>query len=287
RIHITGAEVTMLPLLRAENRFPLFLRSGASDPLEAHVGELLAEAVHVEAELARSEALALVAFVGFALLRRLEHFRGFGALHHAHTVVVGHDHVARLDVSAGADHRYVDAAEAGLDRALREDALRPDREVHFLEVAHVAHAGVDDQPAHTARLGAGGEEIAEVAVFARARRRDHQHVAFAALLDGRMDHVVVARRNGDRHRRRGDAGTRVDRSHVAGEETGAALRLMHRGDAASGKPVYDRQLCAFDVLDDNTVHFVRFLLLCCWRRWPPSLFPSRAARPAVGRLANL
>src|SRR5690606_34309740 len=169
----------MLPLLRAENRFPLFLRSGASNPLEAHVGEHLAAAVHVEAERARSEAPALVASVGFALLRSLEHFRGFDALHHAHTDVVGHDHAPQLDVSAGAVPPYVDAAEPGLVRALREAARRPDRGGHRREVAHVARAGVDEQPARTERLGAGGEEIDEVAVFPRAGRSHLQYLACA------------------------------------------------------------------------------------------------------------
>ena len=72
-----------------------------------------------------------------------------GTTHDA--VVVGDDHVAGLIDRAGADDRHVHRAEGLLDRALRGDRPRPDREAHLGQVAHVAHAGVDDQAAHAAR----------------------------------------------------------------------------------------------------------------------------------------
>src|SRR5687768_3791599 len=59
-----------------------------SNPLQPHVGELLAEAVHVEAELAASEPPALVAFVGLARPRLLEDLLRIGAPDHADPVVV-------------------------------------------------------------------------------------------------------------------------------------------------------------------------------------------------------
>ena len=96
---------------------------------------------------------------------------------------------------AGADHRHVDRAERRLDRALREDRLRPDREAHLGEVAHVAHAGVDDQPAAAARLRRGGEQIAEIAVLARRLVGASTRMSPSLqLLDRDMDHPVVARR---------------------------------------------------------------------------------------------
>src|SRR5688572_30483634 len=58
RIHITGA--LFIAPLRAENRFPRFLRGAASNPFEAHVLQLVAETVHVEPEHAARQLLALV-----------------------------------------------------------------------------------------------------------------------------------------------------------------------------------------------------------------------------------
>ena len=49
------------------------------------------------------------------------------------------------------------------------------------------------KPAHAVRHQAGGEQVAEIAVLARAGGRHHQHVASLGLLDRDVDHPVVAR----------------------------------------------------------------------------------------------
>src|SRR5690606_523108 len=149
RIHMTGADDWVI---RAFLLPPACGSGFKLDPLQPHVAERLPEAVHVEAELAGGEALALIFLLSLARLGLFEHLGGIGAPDHADAVVVGYDHIARLDIGAGTDHGHVDAAQAGLDRALREHALRPHREVHFVQVAHVAHASVDDQTADAARL---------------------------------------------------------------------------------------------------------------------------------------
>ena len=74
-----------------------------------------------------------------------------------------------------------------------------------MSVAHVAHAGVDDEAADAARQQALGEQVAEVAVLAGAGRRHDEDVAGAALLDGDVDHPVVAGRDLAGHRVAGDA----------------------------------------------------------------------------------
>ena len=76
-----------------------------------------------------------------------------------------------------------------------ETAFDQTGKAHLRQVAHVAHAGIDDQPAHAARRERGGEQLAEIAVVARRGRRDDQHVAGPALLDRDMDHPVVAGRH--------------------------------------------------------------------------------------------
>ena len=69
-----------------------------------------------DASLARfSPSLASRAAAASSVLR------GHRARHADHAVVVGDDHVARVHQRAGADHRDVDRAERGLDRALGAD----------------------------------------------------------------------------------------------------------------------------------------------------------------------
>ena len=134
------------------------------------------------------------------------------------------------------------------------DRLGPDREVHLLEVAHVAHARVDDEATAAPCLGGGGEQVAEIAVGAGAGRGEQQYVAFLQLFDRDMDHPVVARRGGDRHRAAGDAGARIDGAHIGGEQALAALGFMDGGDARLGEAIDDGEVRPFDILDDNAGH---------------------------------
>src|SRR5690554_4643907 len=70
RIHITGTELAVIPIsvrLGRSREVP------ASDPLQPHVGELLAEAVHVEPEHPVGELLALFLFIDFARAGLFQH----------------------------------------------------------------------------------------------------------------------------------------------------------------------------------------------------------------------
>src|SRR5690349_9690737 len=62
--------------------------SNRSDVLEPKFRELLAELVDIHAQFAGGEALALFLLHRHALGGGLGHFRGFGAAHHAHAIVV-------------------------------------------------------------------------------------------------------------------------------------------------------------------------------------------------------
>src|SRR5690606_10621019 len=88
---------------------------------------------------------------------------GLEAAHDDDAVVIGHDHVAGLHALAGTDDRNIDRAERLLDGPLRGDRLRPDRELHLLEIAHIPHARLDDEAAHAARLERAGEQLTEIA----------------------------------------------------------------------------------------------------------------------------
>ena len=100
------------------------------DVLQAGRLQRLAHLVHVEAQHAGRELGALLAFVGLARLGRIGHLLRYRGGNDDHAVVVGHDHVARVDQRAGADHRDVDRAERRLDRALGADRAAPHRELH-------------------------------------------------------------------------------------------------------------------------------------------------------------
>src|SRR6185295_10503909 len=65
--------------------------------LQAELGELFTHLVHVEAELARGQALALVFLVGNTLLCGFGHLARVSAVHDAYAVVVRDHHVARFD----------------------------------------------------------------------------------------------------------------------------------------------------------------------------------------------
>ena len=124
-----------------------------------------------------------------------QHLLGLFARHHADPVVIGHDDVAGRGSRPGADDGHVDRPERLLDRALRGDRA-------WTRPGSPSRAGramsrtprVDHQPAAAARHGGGREKVAEIAHVAGRGRGQHQDVALGQLLDGDMDHPVVARR---------------------------------------------------------------------------------------------
>ncbi len=84
----------------------------------------------------------------------------------------------------------------------------------------------------------------------------HQHVALAELLDGNMDHPVVARWRADRDGAAGHAEVLLDRPHVRRHQTFAPLRLVNRGDARLAQPADHVGVGAPDVGDDfSHLHF--------------------------------
>jgi hypothetical protein len=169
----------------------------------------------------------------------------------AHAVVVGNDQIARIHEHSGADDWDVHAAERLLHRPLRRNVFRPDGKAHRGQIAHVAHAGFDDQTLHAVRLQRGREQLAEVAGVASGSGRDDQNVAFLTLLDGDVDHPVVARGNADGDRGAGDARAGIDRPHVGRHEADPALRLMHGRDADLGKAASEMTLDPRQVAHDD------------------------------------
>jgi len=153
----------------------------------------------------------------------------------AHAVVVGDDDVVRLHQGTGAHERLIDGAKRGFHRTLREDSLGPDREAHVFQLACVAHTGIYDEADATAREGRDGQQISEIAIVAWRCRGDNEHVTFAHMLEGEVNHPIVAwgDRNGDG--RASDRASFEDWTHVGSEQTGASLRLVNRRDAGGGK----------------------------------------------------
>ena len=111
---------------------------------------------------------------------------------------------------------------------------RPHREPHPRQLGDVAAAGVDHQAAHAARLRARWRAARRSSRRRRRRRRDHQDVAVRALLDGDVEHPVVARRHADGDRGAGDVRAGVDRAHARrrGGRCGPAPRARSRRRAA-------------------------------------------------------
>ena len=115
------------------------------------------------------------------------------ARHDAHAVVVGDDRVARPDELAAERHRHVDRAGRLLHGALRGHVRGPGGEAHVAQFLGVAQARAHDQAADAAADQRGGEQLAERAVAVRRRGGDDDDVARLGLLDGGVDHQVVAR----------------------------------------------------------------------------------------------
>src|ERR1700683_1528972 len=88
---------------------------------EAEFFELRAQAVDVQAKLAFCEPGPHGVFFLDARFRRGGDGGGLLPLDDADTVVVGNDHVAGMDVQAGAHDRNVYGDERGLRRALRAE----------------------------------------------------------------------------------------------------------------------------------------------------------------------
>ena len=151
------------------------------------------------------------------------------------------------------DDRHVDRAGRRLHRALRGDRARPDREAHRGQLRDVADAGVRrrcrSRPAARSEVASSSPNMPSV---------DGEVVVTTstspgrALLDGRVDHEVVAGMAEHGHRPAGDAAARVDGAQVGGEHPGAALRLVrgrhaHPGECRDGLGVGETAAANDDV----------------------------------------
>ena len=158
--------------------------------------------------------------------------------HADHRVVVGDDDVTGVHRDGAEGDGQVDRAGGGLHGALRGDRGGPRREAHLVQVGDIADAGVDDQAAHPTGLQGGGEQLTEQAVRGGGIGGDDEDVARGALLDGDVDHQVVAgpAHHGDRGS--GGADARLDRAELRTGQADAAHRLVHRRGAETRQGVH-------------------------------------------------
>ena len=138
-----------------------------------------AHVVDVEAELARGEALRASPprrRVRFSAAASTSAASARFTTHDA--VVVGDDRRRRARSRAPAQTiGTLTEPSVSLTVPCAETAFDQTGKPISRQVAHVAHAGVDDQPAAAARHRRGGEQVAEVAVVAGAGRREDEDVA--------------------------------------------------------------------------------------------------------------
>jgi hypothetical protein len=96
--------------------------------------EFGAQAVDVEAEFARAEALARLVFFVVALCGERDDLRGFSSRDDDHAIGVGDDDVAGMNDRAGADDRNVHRSGSGFYCPLRGNGSGPDRKFHRSEL---------------------------------------------------------------------------------------------------------------------------------------------------------
>ena len=113
-------------------------------------GQRLAHLVEIEAQFSAREPRPHRRFLVLARARTGKHGGGLLARHDADAIIVGHHEIAGIHERAGTHQRHVDAAERGLDGALRRDIARPHGKAHFGQRTHVAHTGFDDEAEHAA-----------------------------------------------------------------------------------------------------------------------------------------
>jgi hypothetical protein len=107
---------------------------------DARRGQFRAHPVPIEAQFAGPQGGPGRFFLGHSDLGAFDGQSDIGGGHAHDAVVVGQDHLARVD-GLSADHdRYVHRARRRLDRALRADRGRPHREADGAQAGHVAHA---------------------------------------------------------------------------------------------------------------------------------------------------
>src|SRR5580704_3157499 len=225
---------------------------GVADPLD--LLELGPQVVHVHAERAVGELLAVLVLLGDPGGGGGDGLAHVQARHDAHAVVVGDDRVTWPDELAADGDGDVDRAGGLLDRALRRDVGGPGREVHLPQLLGVAQPRGHHEAAHAVGAQRRREQLAERAVAVRRCRRDHHDVARPGVLDRGVDHQVVTRpaQHGQRGAR--DARALLVRPDGRAEVAGAADRLVDGGDAVFGQLAYLVEIGARRVGDDDVQH---------------------------------
>ncbi|MBB4421592.1 hypothetical protein GGD66_000118 [Bradyrhizobium sp. CIR48] len=115
----------------------------------------------------------------------------------------------------------------------------------------VAASGIDDQPLHAACLQRGRQQFAEHAIGIVGGAADDEDVALFALLDGDMDHPIVAglRQHGDGGP--GDRRARPDRAQIGLHQTHAPVSLVHGRDAVRR---HSGGIGTLDIANDDRLH---------------------------------
>src|SRR6202043_954123 len=99
-----------------------------------------AKLLHIESQFAGGETLPLLLLGVDTLLRGFGHLNRFRAVHGDYAIIVGNNHVTRLDSLASDNDWHIYRAQARLDGALCPDVLAPDRKLHLRQRRHVANA---------------------------------------------------------------------------------------------------------------------------------------------------
>ena len=154
----------------------------------------------------------------------------------------------------GTGNGNVDRARRFLDGSPGGDCLRPDRKPHPGQIPDVTNSGIDDQPPAAPGSCRCCKQVAEIAGIGWGGGGEDQDVAGFDMFDGNVQHPVVTRRSKYGDGASADAGTGPDRSHVAGEQARAPLRLMGGRDAASCKRVDHFLRCPVDLPNHYAHH---------------------------------
>jgi hypothetical protein len=120
---------------------------------------------------------------------------------------------------------------------------------HLAQGAGIAHARIQDQATHAARLQRGRQQVAEKSVGAGRTGRHHQNIAWLALLDRHMEHPVVAGRHQHRHRRTADGDVALDRPYGVGQQAATPLGLVHGSHAEALQFIQPLSIGARDLPD--------------------------------------
>ena len=253
--------------LRTACRGLVFEIAQMLDIHQAFFGQSRAHVVDIQTEFPGFETRTFCLFIGHAGLCCLEHRLRICAGDDDHTVIVCDDDIAGPDIGPGHDDRHVDRTDGLLDSAFGRDDLAPDRELHFREIEHIPHAGIDDQTARALSHERSREQIAEHTVGVVRTQADNDDIAGLYQFGDDVHHPVVARVSEHCRRTACDARAGVHRSHVGLQQSRASLCFVHRCNAEFAQCIDNLERRSLEVTDCDSFHGFPFtsmawLLLC-------------------------